>query len=296
MKKLLLILLCLPFVGLGQTFGSISSFTISSVNPTNTSTPTPVEQDLQMILFFESSGDALFTGPAATDVATYMGGSPNGVWFGFTFGGQPNLSDSATLADFKYWMDWPGHQTGTVNAPAAILVDIPQISGGVDSFGNAIDQFIFETTEVPSGSFTVNNNVQIAPIVPHSLLDNSGMIYSTIGFDYNSVPSNTVSNTTSTGSNRADDIVYTGSVWTNTTYRLTTNGGPLNRNISIGDNNNNFYFRGGNVTSVGIEEHTTNKELLNVTDLLGRETKDLKNQPLLYIYNDGTVEKRIVIE
>ena len=47
--------------------------------------------------------------------------------------------------------------------------------------------------------------------------------------------------------------------------------------------------------SVGIEEHTTNKELLRTIDLLGRETKET-NQPLFYIYNDGTVEKRIVIE
>jgi hypothetical protein len=48
-------------------------------------------------------------------------------------------------------------------------------------------------------------------------------------------------------------------------------------------------------TSTSIQEHTTNKELLKVTDLLGRETKQT-NQPLFYIYDDGTVEKRIVIE
>jgi hypothetical protein len=48
-------------------------------------------------------------------------------------------------------------------------------------------------------------------------------------------------------------------------------------------------------TVSAIQEHTTNKELLKVTDLLGRETKQT-NQPLLYIYDDGTVEKRIVIE
>jgi hypothetical protein len=45
-------------------------------------------------------------------------------------------------------------------------------------------------------------------------------------------------------------------------------------------------------TSV-IEEHTTNKELLRTIDVLGRETKGKKNQPLFYIYNDGTVEKRL---
>ena len=42
--------------------------------------------------------------------------------------------------------------------------------------------------------------------------------------------------------------------------------------------------------------HTTNKELLKVTDLLGRETKGKTNEPKLYIYDDGTVEKKITIE
>jgi PKD repeat protein len=47
--------------------------------------------------------------------------------------------------------------------------------------------------------------------------------------------------------------------------------------------------------TTSIEEQTTKKEILKVTDLLGRETK-VTNQPLFYIYDDGTVEKRIVIE
>ena len=45
-----------------------------------------------------------------------------------------------------------------------------------------------------------------------------------------------------------------------------------------------------------IQEHTTNKELLKVTDLLGRETKGTKNEVLFYIYDDGVVEKKIIIE
>jgi len=32
---------------------------------------------------------------------------------------------------------------------------------------------------------------------------------------------------------------------------------------------------------------------LRTTDVLGRETK---NEPLFYIYDDGTVEKKIIIE
>jgi len=39
-----------------------------------------------------------------------------------------------------------------------------------------------------------------------------------------------------------------------------------------------------------------NKRLVKVVDILGRESKILKNQPLLYIYDDGTVEKNIILE
>jgi len=49
-------------------------------------------------------------------------------------------------------------------------------------------------------------------------------------------------------------------------------------------------------TSTVIQEHTTNKELLKVIDLLGRKTKGSKNEVHFYIYDDGTVEKRIIIE
>jgi len=38
------------------------------------------------------------------------------------------------------------------------------------------------------------------------------------------------------------------------------------------------------------------KSLIRIVDLLGRESKDSKSQPLFYIYDDGTVEKKIIIE
>jgi len=36
------------------------------------------------------------------------------------------------------------------------------------------------------------------------------------------------------------------------------------------------------------------KELIMITDLLGRKTKEIKNQLLFYIYSDGSVEKKII--
>ena len=45
-----------------------------------------------------------------------------------------------------------------------------------------------------------------------------------------------------------------------------------------------------------IDIENASKNLRNITDMLGQETPYRKNTPLFYIYDDGTVEKRIVIE
>ena len=37
-----------------------------------------------------------------------------------------------------------------------------------------------------------------------------------------------------------------------------------------------------------------NKELIMITDILGRPTKEIKNQLLFYIYSDGTIEKKLI--
>jgi Leucine-rich repeat (LRR) protein len=51
-----------------------------------------------------------------------------------------------------------------------------------------------------------------------------------------------------------------------------------------------------NYSTTAINEINTTKQLLRITDLLGQETPYRKNTPLFYIYNDGTVEKKVVIE
>ena len=56
------------------------------------------------------------------------------------------------------------------------------------------------------------------------------------------------------------------------------------------------HYFSNNCSPSAVQEHSTNKGLLKVTDLLGRETKQIRNKLLLYIYDDGTVEKKIIIE
>ena len=49
-------------------------------------------------------------------------------------------------------------------------------------------------------------------------------------------------------------------------------------------------------TSTVLNNYTTSRKLLKVTDILGRETKKQTNILLIEIYDDGTVEKKIIIE
>ena len=51
-----------------------------------------------------------------------------------------------------------------------------------------------------------------------------------------------------------------------------------------------------NCIPTSIQEYTNNIKILKVTDLFGRENSGDKNKPLFYIYDDGTVEKKIIIE
>ena len=64
---------------------------------------------------------------------------------------------------------------------------------------------------------------------------------------------------------------------------------------SANGNIDSQHYFSNNCGATRIEENSTTKQLLKVTDLLGRETKQT-NQPLFYIYDDGTVEKRITID
>jgi len=49
-------------------------------------------------------------------------------------------------------------------------------------------------------------------------------------------------------------------------------------------------------SATSIYEINKDKRLVKIIDILGRETKDSKNELLFYIYDNGTVEKKIIIE
>ena len=82
----------------------------------------------------------------------------------------------------------------------------------------------------------------------------------------------------------------------------TTDGGYIitGKTSSFGNGSYDVYLLktdgSGNVTSTFNIPINPNRKLEKVVDILGKETKPKTNTPLIEIYDDGTVEKRIVIE
>ena len=59
--------------------------------------------------------------------------------------------------------------------------------------------------------------------------------------------------------------------------------------------NGSFWAKMGSVTSIG-EIDLFDKKLIKVVDMLGRETSINSNQTLFFIYEDGLIEKRYIID
>ena len=77
-----------------------------------------------------------------------------------------------------------------------------------------------------------------------------------------------------------DDDVWSTSIWTS----------------GWGNIDAQHYFSTDcNVSSI-VDIENIERELLKIVDVLGRDTKGSKYEPLFYIYDDGTVEKKIIIE
>ena len=82
-------------------------------------------------------------------------------------------------------------------------------------------------------------------------------------------------------------------IWLNFYLKLDPNSLSV-FNDSLQASNRITYTQFCNSSSVS--ELLNNKEVVKVVDLLGRETNELKNQYLFFIYDDGTVEKKIIID
>ena len=74
----------------------------------------------------------------------------------------------------------------------------------------------------------------------------------------------------------------------------------INGQLLLGDMNSNcstsVYIILQNSSSFITQDNVQNKELIKMIDIFGREAQVKENEPIFYIYDDGTVEKKIVLD
>ena len=260
MKKLLLILLCLPFIGFGQNVyipdANFKAYLVGNGN-------------------INTNGDSEIQLNEANAYSSYI--SPAGL----------NISDLTGIEAFTSLKDLTVHSNQLTSLDLSQNTSLETLScsnnqlTSLDLSQNiALTYLICENNQLTSLDLSNNINLWLLQC------GNSQLQCLNIANGNNVNLSDCyISFSPLLYCIEADDSVYMNNNWQQ-------HFNPIDSQYYFSNNCSNFCSS----ISTLIQEHSTNKELLNVTDLLGRETKGTKSEPLLYIYDDGTVEKRMVIE
>jgi polyhydroxybutyrate depolymerase len=91
-------------------------------------------------------------------------------------------------------------------------------------------------------------------------------------------------------------VINGGHTWPGSNLSTGVTNYDINASIEIWKFFSRYDINGLIYQSTSVTEYITKKDIIKVIDVLGRQTKHLKNQPLFYIYDDGTVEKKIILE
>ena len=207
---------------------SLTPSATATNTPTPTQTPTPTRPALGAYLFIEPTS-------GSTAIGTWQVGQ--GVYFyGFTNASQPSLAQLYFEADMSSYVSFPGWSSGQF--PQVIKASVPQVSGGVDSFGQPIVQYNFVTTQVSSS--VCSGEAWYTWLIPTSLTNNGSQnqIRLSLAGPGDGVPVNMNSTI------YQNTFTYAGGVIPAATYKVyTTYPDPTFQQTNPG----NIYFRGNSV-------------------------------------------------
>ena len=203
---------------------------------TSTPTPTPTITPSATPAFFAY----LFIEPqsGSTEIGSYLF-DQGGNFFGFTNNPPPDLSDPVQFAiDMNNYVSFSGWTASTF--PAVRQQIVPQVGGGVDSFGNAISAYNFTTHEVPIG--TVSGVSWYTWIIPTVATNNK--IQSKINYSINGNP-NSMTTLFMDSTIYSEVFNYTGTTIPTGNYRVYTTYADLAFYINGGLTS--IYFKGDTV-------------------------------------------------
>ena len=217
-----------PSTTIGLTPTPTSTTTIT---PTPTITPSSTPSVGTAYLFIEPQS-------GSTNIGQYM--FNNGYnFYGFTNSSGPTTSNPTQFNnDMNGYVSFTGWTGGVF--PTVRTQMVPQVSGGVDTYGNSIDAYNFTTHEVPVN--TVSNQAWYTWIIPTGATNN--LIQYQI--DVNSFGNpNSMTTLIMDSTIYTKTFNYTGSTIPTGVYRVYTTFADLSFYLDNGGNT--IYFRGNSV-------------------------------------------------
>ena len=209
-----------------------------SITPTNTVTPTVTPTNTPSPSFGTEYA-YLFIEPqtGSTSIGQYMYDLDSSrTFFGFTNSSIPNtINPTQFNIDMNQYVSFSGWTGGTF--PAVQLEVVPQTSGGLDAYGNAITAYNFTTHQVPAGSIGVT--AWYTWVIPVSATN--GLEQTQIDFG---IIANTLSTVITDSTIRNNSFTYTGTTIPPNTYKVYTTFADVAFYII---DNDNIYFKGNTV-------------------------------------------------
>lgn len=202
----------------------------TTVTPTVTRTPdpTPLSRPQKALLFIEP-----YSG--SSNIGKYMYNLGHD-FYGFTNGTQPSRTLSAFTGQMISYVEFSGWTSG--NFPRIQEIDVPQLDGGVDSFGNPVFKYNFVTTIISAN--TIGGQAWYTWLIPTGITNN--LIQTEIELSLDN-PNVFVTNKTEPTIYQLT-FDYSGGYIPTGTYRVYTTYPSLNFQLF---DNQNIYFKGGTV-------------------------------------------------
>jgi hypothetical protein len=158
-------------------------------------------------------------------------------FFCFSNTSQPSSSATTFNTEMNLYVNYSGWTNGEL--PTIITSNVPQTTGGVDSFGNTKIAYNFETTEILQN--TILDQAWYTWIIPIVLTNNQ----SQLDIDLSLGNPNVFSNVLTESTIRTNTFTYTGSTIPSVTYRVYTTY-PAG-DFLIDNQTTDIYFKGGSV-------------------------------------------------
>ena len=285
MKKLLLILLCVPLIGFGQGQVNCSLLDVTDVVIDNTNMTIDIavyngdtmDSHYPFIAYtIDALGDTIQNGNISLFVTFALDTS----WYNYNISNP--ISPIYPLSIYFVYSNLTGSNPGDYTC---FLSYHPSCDSVVTSF-TQIDSsstpqlihFDIQTFGLSNGNFGYGGFV---------LIDDLG---DTIAFENINTSTNVFGPMEYDTASRVLDVIQNFTLPFSGTLHLLSGWFAGNSNTSCV-----FPFN-INTSITAINEISNKRNLLKITDILGREVNENRHTPLFYIYNDGTVEKKIIIE